>query len=211
MFIQVCCETVEAMHVTGTTISWLLKRVQYIFWEDGVGMQDLRALKISMSYYNLIFEYQYKISRYFLWNFKCTLWNSTQNFLTTYWKMCCLFRDENRRALRFKSALEFYRFYPGACSLSHKPEHNPLTPYFTHYITHSLPHSPTTSLNTSPPHSLPPYSLHSSLTTSYLTTLLTTSLAYNLPHLLPHSLLPPSLHHSLTNSLATPLNNWVFF
>ena len=29
--------------------------------------------------------------RYFVWNFKDSLWNSTQNILPIYWKMCILF------------------------------------------------------------------------------------------------------------------------
>ena len=35
-----------------------------------------------------------------MWNFKGTLWNSTQNILPIHWKMCILFTGENLRALR---------------------------------------------------------------------------------------------------------------
>ena len=42
--------------------------------------------------------------RYFVWNFKGTLWSSTQNIFTIHWKMCISFRCENLRALRFKSS-----------------------------------------------------------------------------------------------------------
>ena len=36
--------------------------------------------------------------RYFVWNFKGYLWNSTQNFSTIHWKMWILFPSENLRA-----------------------------------------------------------------------------------------------------------------
>ena len=36
--------------------------------------------------------------RYFVWNFKGTLWNSTQNILPIHWKMYILYANENLRA-----------------------------------------------------------------------------------------------------------------
>ena len=42
--------------------------------------------------------------RYFEWNFKGYLWNSTQNILPIHWKLWMLFTGENLRALRFKSS-----------------------------------------------------------------------------------------------------------
>ena len=44
---------------------------------------NLRALKISMLYKNHINVWV----RYFVWNFKRYLWNSTQNILPIHWKM----------------------------------------------------------------------------------------------------------------------------
>ena len=41
--------------------------------------------------------------RYSVWNFKRTLWNSTQNILPKHWKMSVLISGENLRALIFKS------------------------------------------------------------------------------------------------------------
>ena len=41
--------------------------------------------------------------RYFVWNFKGTLWNSTQNILPIHWKIRFLYNIEILRALRFKS------------------------------------------------------------------------------------------------------------
>ena len=41
--------------------------------------------------------------RYFVWNFKGALWNSTQNISAIQWKMCILLSGENLRDLRFKS------------------------------------------------------------------------------------------------------------
>ena len=55
-----------------------------------------RALKISMSYKIVSFNVRV---RYFVWNFKGSLWNSTQNILPIHWKMCILFTGENLRAL----------------------------------------------------------------------------------------------------------------
>ena len=39
--------------------------------------------------------------RYFVWNFKGDLWNSTLNILPIHWKRPFLFSNENVRALRF--------------------------------------------------------------------------------------------------------------
>ena len=39
-----------------------------------------------------------------MWNFKGTLWNSTQNILPIHWKIWLLFNIEILRALRFKSS-----------------------------------------------------------------------------------------------------------
>ena len=36
---------------------------------------------------------------YFVWNFKGTLWNSTQNILPIHWKMCILYGGQIVRAL----------------------------------------------------------------------------------------------------------------
>ena len=48
--------------------------------------------------------------RCFVWNFKGTLWNSTQNILPIHWKICNLFNCENLRALTFKSSYEFLEY-----------------------------------------------------------------------------------------------------
>ena len=45
--------------------------------------------------------------RCFEWNFKGTLWNSTQNILPIHGKICNLFNCENWRALRYKSSYAF--------------------------------------------------------------------------------------------------------
>ena len=51
--------------------------------------------------------------RYFVWNFKGTLWNSTQNILPIHWKMRFLYNIEILRALRFKSSYAFLKRPPG--------------------------------------------------------------------------------------------------
>ena len=43
-------------------------------------------------------------ARYFVWNFKGYLWNSTQNILPIHWKMWILFTGKKLRTLRFKSS-----------------------------------------------------------------------------------------------------------
>ena len=61
-----------------------------------------------------------KNASFFVWNFKGTLWNSTQNILPIHWKMCILSTSENLRALRFKSSQAFLKQqqYTGSnCSL----------------------------------------------------------------------------------------------
>ena len=43
-------------------------------------------------------------ARYFMWNFKGTLWNSTQNTISIHWKMIFLDSVEHFRTLKFKSS-----------------------------------------------------------------------------------------------------------
>ena len=50
-----------------------------------------------------------------MWNFKGTLWNSTQNILPTHWKTWFLYNIEILRALRFKSSYAFLKRPPGGC------------------------------------------------------------------------------------------------
>ena len=47
--------------------------------------------------------------RYFVWDFKGTLWNSTQNILPIHWKIWFLCNFEILRALRFKSSWVFLK------------------------------------------------------------------------------------------------------
>ena len=47
--------------------------------------------------------------RYFVWNFKGSLWNSTQNITPIYWKMRFLNNIGISRALRFKSSYAFLK------------------------------------------------------------------------------------------------------
>ena len=70
-------------------------------FKNAYELLTLRALTISMFHKNLSFNVWVK---YFEWNFKGILWNSTQNILPIHWKMCNLFISENLRALRFKSS-----------------------------------------------------------------------------------------------------------
>ena len=74
---------------------WSLERSEGRF-KNIDDLLNLRALKISTSFNVWM--------RYFVWNFKGTLWNSTQNILSIHWKMCILFESDNFRALRFKSS-----------------------------------------------------------------------------------------------------------
>ena len=47
-----------------------------------------------------------------MWNFKGTLWNSTQTILTIHWKMCILFVGENLRVLRLRARKRFWNTQP---------------------------------------------------------------------------------------------------
>ena len=67
---------------------------------------NLRALKMSMLCKNHIFQC---MVRYFVWNFKGYLWNSTRNVLPIHWKMQILSTGENLRALRFKNSKVFLK------------------------------------------------------------------------------------------------------
>ena len=48
-----------------------------------------------------------------MWNFKGTLWNSTQNILLIHWKIRFLYNIGILRALRFKSSYAFLKRPPG--------------------------------------------------------------------------------------------------
>ena len=50
--------------------------------------------------------------RYFVWNFKGYLWNSTQNILPIHWKIPSLYNIEILRALRFKSSYAVFETPP---------------------------------------------------------------------------------------------------
>ena len=58
--------------------------------------------------------------RYFVQNFKGTLWNSSQNILPMHWKIWFLYYVEILRALRFKSSYAFFK--------------RPLFPYIRHRL-----------------------------------------------------------------------------
>ena len=49
---------------------------------------------------------------YFVWNFKGTLWNSTQNILPIHWKIWFLYNTEILKALRFESSYAFLKRPP---------------------------------------------------------------------------------------------------
>ena len=50
-----------------------------------------------------------------MWNFKGTLWNSTQNIQPIHWKILFLYNIEILRALSFKSSYAFLKRPPGHC------------------------------------------------------------------------------------------------
>ena len=96
--------------------SYLLKGISYtdkttsLYWIGAQGafkntykFVNLRALKFSTLNESVSFNVWV---RYFGWNFKGTLWNSTQNTLPIYWKMCSLLRSEDLVTLapRFTSS-----------------------------------------------------------------------------------------------------------
>ena len=55
-----------------------------------------------------------------MWDFKGTLWNSTQNILPIHWKIWFLYNIEILRALSFKSSYTFLKHTPG---MSHQKMH----------------------------------------------------------------------------------------
>ena len=52
-----------------------------------------------------------------MWNFKGTLWNSTQNILPIHWKIWLLYNIEILRALRFKSSYAFLKRPPASLQI----------------------------------------------------------------------------------------------
>ena len=83
-------------------------------FKDAHELLNLIALKVSMLYKILSFNVWV---RYFVWNFKRYLWNSTQNILPIHWKMRILFTGENLRAIRFKSPSVFLKRPTGRIDL----------------------------------------------------------------------------------------------
>ena len=71
---------------------------------------NLRALKFHLWIKSTSFNVW---ARYFVWNFKGTLWNSTQNILPIHWKIRFLYKIGILRALRFKSLYAFLKRPPG--------------------------------------------------------------------------------------------------
>ena len=67
---------------------------------------NLRALNFSTANKIHMFQCMCKI---FAWNFKGTLWNSTQNILPTHWQTWFLYIIEILRALRFKNSYLFLK------------------------------------------------------------------------------------------------------
>ena len=71
-------------------------------FKNAYALLNQRTLKISALYTNVW-------ARHFVWNFKGSLINSSQNIFPIHWKMCILFRCSNWRALRFKSLQVFLK------------------------------------------------------------------------------------------------------
>ena len=65
---------------------------------------NLRALKFHLWIKSTSFNVWV---RYFVWNFKGNLWNSTQNIWPIHWKILFLYNIEILRALWFKSSYAF--------------------------------------------------------------------------------------------------------
>ena len=58
--------------------------------------------------------------RYFVWDFKGSLRNSTQTILPIHWNMCCWLKGENSRAPRLTSSQAFFKWSLGN-GVSQKP------------------------------------------------------------------------------------------
>ena len=90
--------------------------IDHSMWGDlGGGFKNtyellnLRALKFSSVTESTSFNVWVK---YFVWNFKGTLWNSTQNIIPIHWKIWFLYNIEILRALGFKSSYSFLKCPP---------------------------------------------------------------------------------------------------
>ena len=70
-----------------------------------------RALKFKFSHVKTTSFNEWV--KYFVWKFKGTLWNSTQNILSINWKIWFLYNIEILRALRFKGSYSFLNWPHG--------------------------------------------------------------------------------------------------
>ena len=90
-----------------------ISNVARVCFKNTYEFLNLRALKLSPLNKINIFQCMGKI---FVWNFKGTLWNSTQNILPIYWKIWFLYNTEISRALIFKSPYMHFWNAPQATS-----------------------------------------------------------------------------------------------
>ena len=88
---------------------WSIVSLAWEHLKNANNEQHLRTLNFSILYKIVSFNVW---ARYFVWNFKGTLWNSTQSILPIHWKMCNLGRSEDLRAPRFTSSYVFLKCPP---------------------------------------------------------------------------------------------------
>ena len=124
-----------------------------------IGIQRLTLGTIFLTQMSEVLKFQLYIKkivsfnvwvRYFVWNFKGTLWNSTQNILPIHWRMWILFTVEYFRALRFKSSYICFHYDGNALSFNPGLQYPICMVQCTHLITTGgTPHQITVGNNRS--------------------------------------------------------------
>ena len=106
-------ETWDLFHYKGSILVRWHVYIEGAPWTLRPG-QDVHTCLVTLDIFGSPIDFNVRV-RYFVWNFKGTLWNSTQNILPIHWnstrnilpihwKMCSLLRSEDLRDLRFKSS-----------------------------------------------------------------------------------------------------------
>ena len=121
------CHDHEVWHVRAIDVyylwvvcyQWIIAMIDHIGMNERWGerfrntyeLLNLRALKFRLCIKIVFFSVWVW---YFVWNFKSSLWNSTQNILPIHWEMWILSTGKILRALRFKGWQVVLKCTPGA-------------------------------------------------------------------------------------------------
>ena len=103
-----------------SVILWSIMYHFYVLWpsislakQGGISKMHMSSSIESYSIFKCIKIVSFNVwARYFVWNFKGTLWHSTKNISPIHWKSRSWLRSENLRAHRFTSFIKVFEMPP---------------------------------------------------------------------------------------------------